>query len=107
MKESYSYDDLTDTLTVKKTYDAEPVIKQNAEERAGINKKAIQKYKGDFVKCASLDQGDVERLYRMGYNILSPDQDEVRRALVYLQSNEPHLMTVHGKPFSRQKVKWV
>ncbi|MEN9839251.1 MAG: hypothetical protein RL177_730 [Bacteroidota bacterium] len=43
----------------------------------------------------------------IGYNLLSPDADEVRRALLYIQSNEPLLLTVPGKPFASVRQKWV
>lgn len=103
--ETKHYDESDDRLIVKKTYDNTDVLKQNHEER--VAKPEHQKYKGNFVKVGSLHKGDVERLINMGYNILSPDPEEHKRALLYIQQNEPHLLTVNGKPFSKKKSVWV
>jgi len=106
IKENYHYDEMEDRLTVTTSYDAQPVIDSNKRIKNGLNSKSIQKYNGDMVHAARFGEGDVVRLKNMGYNLLSPNQDEVRRALVYVQENEPHLMLVHGKPFARQRIKW-
>jgi len=106
LHEQIKYDEAEDRLTISTSYDAEPVIEDNKEAKAGLNPKAIQKYKGDMVHACRLHEGDVVRLRNLGYNLLSPDPDEVRRALVYVQHNEPHLMRVHSKPFTRRRVKW-
>jgi len=105
--ETSYYDELEDKLVIKSSYDAQPVIDQNTAIKNSLSSKAIQKYKGDMVHAASFHKGDVDRLHKMGYKILSPDPEEVRRALMYVQEHEPHLMVVHGKPFSKQRVKWV
>ena len=102
--ESYKYDDSSDTLIVTTSYDAEPVIEQNKAEK--IAAPEFGRYKGNMVKAASLAMGDIVRLRNIGYNLLSPDQAEVRRALVYIQHNEPHLLTLPGKPFTKNRVKW-
>lgn len=106
MKEELDYNEHTDVMTIKTSYDAAPVIESNKNIRNSNSSKAIQKYKGDLVLAARFAEGDIIRLRNLGYNILSPDSDEVRRALVYVQTHEPHLMTVHGKPFTRQRIKW-
>ena len=51
--------------------------------------------------------GDVQRLHNLGYKLLSPDPDEVRRALLYVQQNEPHLMTVNKKAFAKKRTTWL
>lgn len=106
IKETWHYDEMGDSLTVKSSYDAQPVLDQNKAIKNDKSSKAIQKYDGNMVHAASFAEGDVDRLHKMGYKLLSADPDEVRRALVYVQENEPHLMLVHGKPFARQRVKW-
>lgn len=106
IKETFYYDESSDSLTIKSSYDAQPVLDQNKSIKNDKSSKAILKYEGDLVHAASFALGDVDRLHKMGYKILSPDPDEVRRALVYVQNNEPHLMLVHGKPFTRQRIKW-
>lgn len=104
--EKITYDEIDDRLTIETSYDAEPVIDDNKAAKADVNPKAVQKYKGDLVHACRFHEGDIVRLKNLGYNILSPDPEEVRRALVYVQNNEPHLMRVHGKPFTRQRIKW-
>ena len=106
MKENITYNDMDDRLTVETVYDAGPVVDQNKSIKLGKSSKAVEKYKGDLVHAASFNEGDVVRLKNLGYNLLSPDQEEVRRALVYVQNHEPHLMLVHGKPFAKQRIKW-
>lgn len=106
IKETYYYDESEDRLTVSTTYDAQPVLDENKAAKNSKSSKAIQKYNGEFVHAASLHPGDVVRLISMGYNLLSSDVEEYRRALMYVQEHEPHLMRVHGKPFSKQKITW-
>ncbi|MCK5604710.1 hypothetical protein KAR91_22665 [Candidatus Pacearchaeota archaeon] len=107
MKEDLIYNEAEDSLTVAVSYDAEPVLEQNKAIKNSLNSKAIKKYEGNLVHAASFDEGDVIRLKNIGYNILSPDPSEVRRALVYIQENESHLLLVHGKPFTTQRIKWI
>ena len=104
--EAAIYDEMEDKMVIKTTYDNSGVIDENQKIKQETNHKAIQRYKGDMVHACRLHEGDVVRLKNMGYNILSPDKEEVRRALVYIQNNEPHLMLVNGKPFAKQRVKW-
>ena len=106
IKNKYTYDEMEDKLIVEHSYDAQPVLDSNKRIKNSINSKSIQKYKGEMVHAGRLHKGDVQRLFDMGYNLMSPDQDEVRRALCYIQENEPHLLLVHGKPFSKQRVTW-
>lgn len=106
IKEKWEYDEAGDSLSITTSYDAQPVIDSNKRIKNSLSSKAIKKYDGNMVHAARFHEGDVVRLKALGYNLLSPDSDEVRRALVYVQWNEPHLMLVHGKPFTRQRVKW-
>lgn len=106
LKENLTYDEAEDRLVVEHSYDAQPVLDSNKRIRNDKNSKAITKYDGNMVHAARFHQGDVQRLINLGYNLLSPDQAEVRRALVYVQENEPHLMLVHGRPFTKQRIKW-
>lgn len=106
INETYIYNEKEDKLIVDVSYDAQPVLDQNKAIKNSKSSTTIQKYKGEMVHAASFAEGDVIRLKNMGYNLLSPDPEEVRRALVYVQSHEPHMMLVHGKPFTKQRVKW-
>lgn len=101
---STKYDQLEDKLIVKTTYDNSDVLKLNKEQR-----KEFGSYKSkntQLVHVGRIDEGDVIRLKNLGYNLLSPDKDEWRRALLYIQQNEPHLLTVPGKPFSKKRLVW-
>jgi hypothetical protein len=101
----YLYDELTDTLGIKTTYDPSDVIDANkaqrAEGRSFIGSKGQQ-----MLHVARIDMDHIEALANMGYNLLSPDKDEVRRALLYIQQNEPVWMTVDGKPIAQRKQGW-
>ena len=46
------------------------------------------------------------RLKNLGYNILSPDPDEVKRALLYIQSEEKALMVMPGTPIGKKRQSW-
>jgi hypothetical protein len=101
-------DELSGKMVETTTYDNSDVLRLNAAQR---NEKIDgAQFKADFAKMvhvARIDMGDIERLRNMGYNLLSPDRDEVRRALLYVQSNEPHLLTVNKKPFAKVRNRWV
>ena len=99
-----TYDELEDKMVVKTSYDPSAVLEAN--KRAQNAAPEFGKYKGDLAHVGRIHMGDIERLKNMGYNLLSHDQDEVRRALLYLQSNEPHLLMVPGKPFAKKRVTW-
>lgn len=103
---TFEYDDTADQLIVKTSYDPGPVLESNKRIKNAVSSKAIQRYKGNMVHAARFHKGDIERLIKLGYNILSPDPDEVRRALVYVQDHESHLLLVHGKPFAKQRITW-
>jgi hypothetical protein len=98
------YDEIENRMVVQTTYDNRDVIELNAQERAA--KIDGPQYKGNLVHVGRIHEGDVIRLANMGYDILSPDPDEARRAMMYIQSNEPHLLTVNGKPFAKKRVTW-
>jgi len=105
--ETSHYDQLEDRLYKTETYDAQPVLDINKRQKNDAPE--IGKYRPDatgMVHVGRLHEGDVNRLFRMGYNVLAADPDERRRALVYIQENEPHLLLVNGKPFARKRNRW-
>lgn len=102
--ETHYYDEASDSLTVKTSYDntqvmADNIMTKNLQPETG-------RYKGNLVKVATIHLGDVVRLKNLGYNILSPDPDEVKRALLYIQSEEKALMLMPGKPIGKGKRSW-
>lgn len=103
--EKTSYIDSEDKLVVQTTYDNTAIIEAN--KAAQNNASEFGRYKGDLVHAGRLHEGDIVRLRKMGYDLLSPDAAEVRRALCYIQANESYLLTIPGKPFAKVCSKWV
>lgn len=104
LNETSHYDEASDSLVVKTSYDnrsviAENILTKNLQSETG-------RYKGNLVKVATIHLGDVQRLKNLGYNILSPDPDEVKRALLYIQSEEKALMLMPGTPIAKKKTSW-
>lgn len=106
MKETSEYIESEDKLVVTTTYDPTETIEANKEARALAPKHKISNGKV-LVKVMEIDEGHIVALKNLGYNLLSPDPDEWRRALLYIQNNEPVWMTVNGKPIATFKQRWV
>lgn len=104
MKE-YIYDEATDTLGVRTHYDPEETIVSNAEQRA-TGRVMVGSKGQQMLHAASIPVEHVEALRNLGYNLLSADPDEVRRALLYIQTHEPVWLTVEGKPFASFRQRW-
>lgn len=105
LREETTYNEVEDKVIVNTVYDNTDVLKVNAAQRA--EKVDGPQFRGNLVHVGRIDMGDIVRLKNIGYNLLSPDRDEVRRALLYIQSNEPHLLTVNKKPFAKKRAVWV
>jgi hypothetical protein len=105
--QEFLYDEATDTLGIKTTYDPSALIDQNAAERAAGRQYLGVGKETRLVKIMSLDLGHIEALKNLGYDFFSPDPDERRRCLLYVQQNEPVWMTVDGKPIAQFKQRWV
>lgn len=103
-KETLHYDEKSGLMFTKLEWDSEPLLKMNHAHRR--ERPEHGRYKGNLVHVGRMDIEDVERLRNMGYDLLSPDPDERRRALMYIQSNEKYLLTVPGKPFARKRIAW-
>jgi hypothetical protein len=102
--EELSYYEPDDTLVIKTTYDPSALIEQNKAERAINGKAKLSDTR--LVKVASIDEDHLIALKNKGYNLLSSDKDEVRRALCYIQDSEQDWMVVDGKPFAMWRPKW-
>lgn len=104
LEQNSHYDESNDSLIVKTSYDnsavmAENIMTKNLQPETG-------RYKGNLVKVATIHLGDVVRLKNLGYNLLSPDPDEVKRALLYIQSEEKAHMCMPGTPIGKRKQSW-
>lgn len=105
LREETTYNEVEDKVIVNTVYDNTDVLKVNAAQRA--EKVDGPQFKGNLVHVGRIDMGDIVRLKNLGYDLLSPDKDEVRRALLYVQSNEPFLLTVNKKPFAKKRAVWL
>lgn len=99
------YDESNDRLIVQSTYDSSAVVEANREAQKQAPE--FGRYKGTLAHVGRIHMGDVVRLKNLGYNLLSPDPDEIKRALLYIQSNEKDLLTVPGTPISKRRQAWV
>lgn len=104
IEKSY-YDEASDSLVVKTIYDSSAVLEANREAQKQAPETG--RYKGNFVHVGSIHMGDIVRLKNEGYNLLSPDPEEVKRALLHIQSNERYMLTVPGTPIAKKQQKWV
>ena len=103
--ETTLYDEATDTLAIKTSYDNRRVIAENMATK--VLRPETGRYKGNLVKIGSIHLGDVQRLFNQGFNLMSPDPDEVKRCLLHIQRNEPHLLSMPGKPIAEKKTQWI
>lgn len=102
--ETSHYDEASDSLVVKTSYDNRTVLADNAMTKN--LQPETGRYKGNLVKVATIHLGDVVRLKNLGYNILSPDPEEVKRALLYIQSEEKAHMVMPGQPIGKRRQSW-
>jgi hypothetical protein len=96
-----------DKIIHETLYDNSAVMEHNKAMRNSANE--FGRYKSgnsQLVNIGKIHEGDVVRLHNMGYKLLSADKDEVKRALLYIQSNEPDLLVVPGKPISKKRMIW-
>jgi hypothetical protein len=104
--EKMEYIDSEDKLVITTTYDPSETIDANKEARALAPKHHISNGKL-LTKVMDIDADHITALKNLGYNLLSPDPDEWKRALLYIQSNEPVWLTVNGKPIASFRQRWV
>lgn len=102
--ETSHYDEASDSLVVKTSYDNRAVLASNAIDKN--LQPETGRYKGNLVKVATIHLGDVVRLKNLGYNILSPDPEEVKRALLFIQSEERAHMVMPGTPIGKRRQSW-
>ena len=107
IKNETTYDESEDRIIVKTSYDNQSILDENKALRNSAPETG--RYKKNFAgltHVAKIHEGDVVRLKNMGYDLLSPDPDEWKRCLLYIQQNEPYLLTVPGKPISKKRLIW-
>ena len=95
-----------DKLVVETVYDPSETIDANKEARALAPKHKVSNGKL-LTKVMEIDADHIVALKNKGYDLLSPDPDQWKRALLYIQANEPVWMTVNGKPIATFRQKWL
>lgn len=105
------YDDSTGKMTQVVSQDLTPYLKENLADRNATPE--FGKYKRTLTKAASIPMETIVELKNgqcckngNTYNLLSPDPDEKRRALLHIQTCHPYLMSINGTPFAKNRVKW-
>lgn len=99
------YSEEKDAIVTQTRYDNSGVIAANIEAQKSAPETG--RYKGNLAHVGRIHMGDIVRLKSQGYDLLSKDPEEVKRALLHIQSEERYLLTVPGTPIARKKQQWV
>jgi hypothetical protein len=102
----YHYDQLTDKLIEETIYDPSALIEENKAIRASGERITLGSKGQQMVLAARVDMDHVIALRNMGYDLLSSDPQEVKRALLFIQAEQNDWMTMDGKPISQRHQKW-
>lgn len=102
----YHFDQLENKLYEETIYDPTAVIEANKALRKSGTRAKIGSKGQEMVLAARVDMDHVLALRNMGYDLLSPDPAEVKRALLFIQSEQNDFLTMDGKPFSQRHQKW-
>lgn len=104
--ERWQYIESEDKLVCETIYDTESALNEaEASRQAGdvlIGSKGQQMLKACVIPAEHILKVKEES----GYDLLSPDPDQWRRALVYIQQNHQRFMATDKKVFSVHKPKW-
>lgn len=103
--EKISYIESEDKLVIETSYDATDAIETAAAARAE-GKVTIGSKGQELTLAAVIPEEHIVALKNEGYDLLSPDPAEFRRALVYIQNNQQKFMATDKKVFSVHKPKW-
>lgn len=99
------YNEEKDSFITAVKYDNGAVLHSNLEAQKQAPETG--RYKGNFVHIGEIHVGDIIRLKTLGYDLLSSDPEEFKRALLYIQSNERHMLKMPGNPIAKKKTQWV
>lgn len=105
--EKYHYIPEKDQLVIETIYNPTEVIEENKRIRNSGEKVVFGSKGQQMVKVASIDMDHIVALKNLGYDLLSPDPAEVKRALLYVQTHENDWMLVDGKPIGEKRQTWV
>jgi uroporphyrinogen-III synthase len=106
--ERTTYIESEDRLVVETIYDAEPAIREAEEARQQggvfVGSKGQQMLKACVIPVEHIQRVKQES----GFDLLSPDPDQWRKALLYIQQNHQRFMATDKKVFTgREAQKWV
>lgn len=99
------YSEEKDAVVTHTHYDNSAVIEANINAQNAAPETG--RYKGNLAHVGRIHMGDIVRLKTQGYDLLSKDPEEVKRALLHIQSDERYLLTVPGTPIARKRQQWV
>lgn len=92
------YDEASDRLTIERVQDVEPYLEQNKREYNAVPQKQQHKYKGEFVKVASIPNVVIEQWMKEGINIFDPSPEMQKKIKGKLNSSEyQYLRTRPGR----------
>jgi tRNA pseudouridine-54 N-methylase len=103
--EKISYIESEDKLVVETIYDPTDAIETAAAARAQ-GKVTVGSKGQEMLLAAVIPLEHITALKNEGYDLLSADPAEFRRALVYIQTNQSKFMATDKKVFSTVKTKW-
>lgn len=92
------YDEAEDKLIIERVQDVEPYLEQNKREYNSVPHKQRNKYKGEFVKVASIPNVIIEQWMKEGINIFDPSPEMQKKIKEKLNSSEyQYLRTRPGR----------
>lgn len=104
--ERSTYIEAEDKLVVETIYDAEPAILE-AEAARQQGKVQVGSKGQELVLACVIPLEHITALKNAtGLDLLSPDPEMYRKALVYIQQNQQKFMATDKKVFSTVKPKW-
>jgi hypothetical protein len=106
--ERTTYIESEDRLVVETIYDAEPAMRE-AEEARQMGGVLVGSKGQQMLKACVIPVEHIQRVKQeSGYDLLSPDPDQWRKALLYIQQNHQRFMATDKKVFTGQETKkWV
>lgn len=112
LKESSVYDEMSDSMTFSYSQDIEPYRDHNRALRNDSPEHGAYMGK-NLVYAASIPHGLMMQMMHgqccpdgKKYDLLSPDKEEARRALLHAQSYHKDILVIRGKPFAKKRVIW-
>jgi hypothetical protein len=107
LAEERSYIPELDRLVVKTIYDAEPAMREAEEARQRGGDYMGSKGQRMLKACVIPMEHILRVKEESGYDLLSPDPEQWRKALAYIQANHQVFMATDKKVFTgKQTPKW-